>query len=135
MVVSNLRQYLYRHRSIKPIFHCDAMPFALGPYVGLDPQRHNFALGKPTCWYLKTLKFALPPTRTLKFALPSTPTPNASRWNIGGVESPTRGAGVGHLDFMLCTSYSQREPSFQCNKGLRSVLFVNEYFKIIRISA
>ena len=42
----------------KPIFHCNAKPFALGPRVGLDPQRHNFALGIPTCWYLKTLKFA-----------------------------------------------------------------------------
>ena len=39
----------------KPIFHCDAKTFALGPCVG-----HNFALGIPTCWYLKTLKFELP---------------------------------------------------------------------------
>ena len=31
-------------------------------------------------WYLKTLKFGLPPK----------PTPNASRWNIGGVGSPTQ---------------------------------------------
>ena len=108
--------------SLKPIFHCDAKPFALGPRVGLDTQRHNFALGIPTCWYLKTLKFALPSMRTLKL-LP-TPTPNASRWNIGGIGSPTRGAGIGHVDFMLFTSYSlalgtQREPSFQWNTGLR----------------
>ena len=27
---------------LKPIFHCDAKPFTLGPGVGLDPQRHNF---------------------------------------------------------------------------------------------
>ena len=45
---------------LKPIFHCDAKPFALGPGNGLDPQRHSFMLGIPTCWYLKTLKFALP---------------------------------------------------------------------------
>ena len=45
---------------LKPIFHCDAKPFALGPGVGLDPQRHNFALKIPT------LKFALPPTRNIK---------------------------------------------------------------------
>ena len=58
--------------SVKPIFHCDAKPFALDPGIGLDPQRHNFALGIPTCWYLKTLKFALPPTQNIKFALPPT---------------------------------------------------------------
>ena len=34
---------------LKPIFHCDAKPFALGPGVGLSPQRHSFALGIPTC--------------------------------------------------------------------------------------
>ena len=28
---------------VKPIFHCDAKPFALGTGVGLDPQRHTFA--------------------------------------------------------------------------------------------
>ena len=44
--------------TVKPIFHCDAKPFALGPRSGLDPKRHNFALGIPTCWYLKMLKLA-----------------------------------------------------------------------------
>ena len=48
---------------IKPIFHCDAKTFALGPGVSLDPQRHNFALEIPTCLYLYTLKFVLPPTQ------------------------------------------------------------------------
>ena len=86
---------------LKPIFHCDGKPFALGPGIGLDHQRHNFALEIPTCWYLKSLKFVLPPTQTLKMAIPPTPTPNVSRWNIGDVGSPTRGAGVGHVDFML----------------------------------
>ena len=47
-------------------------------------------------------------------------TPHASRWNIGGVESPKRGAGVGHVDFMLYVSISfvvirQRLLSFQWN--------------------
>ena len=107
-----------RALNLKPIFHCDAKPFALGPCVGLDPQRHNFALGIPTCWYLKTLKFGLPPTLT----------PNTSRWNIGGVGSPKRAAGVGHIDFMLFTSYSlvlgtQCKPSFQWNTGLTHLTF------------
>ena len=53
------------------------------------PQRHNIALGIPTCWYLKTrkhptpnLKCALPPTPNLKCALPPSPNPDASQWNI-----------------------------------------------------
>ena len=29
----------------------------------------SVALGKPTCWYVKTPKFASPPTHFLKFAL------------------------------------------------------------------
>ena len=29
---------------LKPIFHCDAKPSALGTGVGLDPQRHTVAL-------------------------------------------------------------------------------------------
>ena len=118
--------------SLKPIFHCDAKHFALGPRVGLDPQHLNFALGIPMCWYLKMLKFALPPTRTVKFALPQTPTPNASRWNIGGVGSPTRGAGVGHVHFMLfgpisCPLGSQRERDFQWNIGLSGPVRNQEY--------
>ena len=77
----------------KPIFHCDAKPFAFGPRVGLELQRHNFALEIPTCCYLKMLKFALFPT----------PTPNVSRWNIGGVGCPTQDTGVGHVHFIfLC---------------------------------
>ena len=107
---------------LKLIFLCDTKPFALGHRIGLDPQRHNFALGIPTYWYLKMLKFVIPPTRMLKFALPPTPTPNASRWNIGGIRSPTRGAGVGHVDFMLFVSCllaldSQCKRCFQWNMG------------------
>ena len=75
---------------LKPIFHYDTKPFALAPHVCLDPQRHNFALGILKCGYPKMLKFALPQTRMLKFA-----------WNIGGVGSPTQGAGVGNVDFIF----------------------------------
>ena len=42
-------------QNVKAIFHCNAKPLALGPRVGLDPQRDDFALGIRTCWYLKTL--------------------------------------------------------------------------------
>ena len=85
------RQAVFVHseahlQTLKPIFHCDAKPFALGTYVGLDPQPHNFALGIPTCWHLKTRKFMLPPA----------PTTNAStyrwRWvpNTRGSHWPCR---------------------------------------------
>ena len=78
-------------KELKPIFHCDVK---------------TLALGKPTCWYLKALKFALPPTRMLESALPPTPNPNASQWNIGCVGSPSVGARVGHVHFMMVVSIS-----------------------------
>ena len=58
--------------------------------------------------------------------LPPTPNPNASRWNIGGVGSPTQNSCVGHVDFMLFVSMSfalgsQREPSIQWNMGLKMI--------------
>ena len=34
---------IYKIQTLKPIFHCDAKPFALGTGVRLDPQRHIFA--------------------------------------------------------------------------------------------
>ena len=111
----------------KPIFHCDAKPFALGTGVGLDPQLHTFA-SPNACWYILALpnaKICVTPTPNLKFALPPTPTPDASQWNIVGVGS----SGVGHVHFMyisccLCIIFSigharisQCKPSFQWNMG------------------
>ena len=61
-------------------------------------------LGIITCWYLKTLQFALPPTRTLKFALPPTQTPNAKRWIVGCVWSPTQNSHVCHV---VCAHFIQ----------------------------
>ena len=59
----------------------------------------------------------------LKFVLPLTQNPNGSRWNIGGIGSPTRGAGDGHVDFMLFVSISfalvsQRKLKFPVEYGL-----------------
>ena len=63
------------------------------------PQRQNFALEIPTCWYI----LALPLTPNLKFALSTTPTPDASQWNIGGVGSQMQISCVGHVHFtFLC---------------------------------
>ena len=64
--------------NVKPIFHCDAKLFALGTGVGLDPQRHIFALPIPTCWYLKTLKFCITPNANFK--IHPMQNPNASQW-------------------------------------------------------
>ena len=52
---------------------------------------------------------------------------------MGGVGSPMRGPGVGHVDFMLFTSYSlalgiQREPSFQWNTGFRLYMYKSNYY-------
>ena len=84
--------------SFKPIFHCDAKPFASGPRIGVDPQRK---ISRWKCWYLKTLEFALAPMRILKVALPPTRKPNPSQWNIGCVGSQTQNFRVGHVHFML----------------------------------
>ena len=86
---------------------------ALSPGVGLAPQRHYFALGILTCWYLKMLKFAFPPTQN----------PNASQWNIGCVGSLALGLCVGHVHFIFFVLISfalgsRRKRSFQWNMGL-----------------
>ena len=88
---------------------------ALGPGVGLDPQRHYLALGIPTCLYLKMLKFAFPPTQN----------PNTSQWNIGCVGSLTLGLCVGHVHFIFFVVISfalgsRRKCSFQWNMGLNT---------------
>ena len=58
----------------------------------------------------------------LKFALPHTQTLNGSRWNIGHVGSPTRGAGVGHVHLILFVLFlvalgTQRKCDIQWNTG------------------
>ena len=45
---------------LKPIFHCDKKILALGNRAGGIAQLESFGLGIPTCWHIKTLKFALP---------------------------------------------------------------------------
>ena len=71
----------------------------------------------------KNPKICVTPNMNAKICVTPTPTPNPSRWNIRGVWSPTRGAGVGHVHFMLFVSISfvlgtQREHYFQWNTGL-----------------
>ena len=93
-----------KQKHCKPIFHSDARPLALGPCVGLNPQRNDFVLPIPTCWYLKTLKFALPSTPILKFVLPPMQNPSVSQWNIGCIGSPKQNLRVGHVHFFFFQS-------------------------------
>ena len=63
------------------------------------------------------------------------PTPNASRWNIGGSGSPTQNSRVGHVDFMLFVSLSlalgsQREYNFQWNMGFTLFTLYPFYSKV-----
>ena len=112
----------------KPIFHCDAKPLASEPCVGLHPQRNDFKLPIPTCWYLKTLKFVLPQTQILKFALAQRKNPNTSQWNIGCVGYQTQNFRVGHVHFMFFVLISfafgsQHKPSFQWNMGFNCICY------------
>ena len=70
-----------QYQTLKPIFHQNAKYLVSGPGVGTCPRRQGFALGIPTCWYLKceklptpNLKFALAPTLTCRFHLRLYPT-------------------------------------------------------------
>ena len=88
---------------------------ALGPGVGLAPKRHFFALGIPTCWYLKMLKFAFPPTQN----------PNTSQWNIGCVGSLVLGLCVGHVHFIsfVLISFALRSRRLAVSSGIWALLF------------
>ena len=86
IIQGRIQDFIEGGGHLKPIFHCDAKPFALGPGVGLNPNA-TIVLGIPTYWYLKTLKLALPPTQN----------PNASQCNIGCVGSPTQNLCSFHL--------------------------------------
>ena len=93
------------HQRVEPIFHCDAKPLASGPGVGLHPQRHTFALGIPTCWYLKMRKH---PTPNLKFLFYPTRNPIASQWNIGCVGSQRKIlASAMYISFFVCRFHSR----------------------------
>ena len=50
------------HGNLLPIFHQNAKYLASGAGVGQCPRRQNFALGIPTCWYLKCENLLYPTT-------------------------------------------------------------------------
>ena len=91
---------------------------SVGSLRWLRPPTRNFALGMPTCCYLKTLKFLLPPTQIIKFALPPMRNPNVSQWNIGCIGSQTQISGIGHVHLIFLVSISfALGPVFQWNMG------------------
>ena len=135
--------YIYRIVcSLAQLFCPYANPLSLysqkhsvGSLHWLRPPTRNFALGLPTCWYLKTLKFALPPIQILKFALSPTQNNNTSQWNIGYVRSQTQNFCVGHVHSIFLVSISfALGPAFQWNTGLRFWIIINlrmhHYFQI-----
>ena len=91
--------------TLKPIFHCNAKPLALGSRVGLDLQCDDFALP-----YTSMLVSRNPCGPNATPNLPNTTPnpPNKSRWNIGHVGSPRVGSRVGHVDFMFLCPFHLR---------------------------
>ena len=111
---------------IKPIFHCDAKPFTLGPGVGLDHQRHNFALEIPKCRYPKNAKVCVIPNANFKICL----TPNAKHqcesveYRLRWVPNATflRWPCTFIFMFFVLISFtfgSQRKPRIQWNMGFK----------------
>ena len=95
----------------------------LGTGIGLDTQRHNFALPIPTCWYLKTRKH---PTPILKFSLPNAkPKRKSVEYRFGG--SQMQISRVGHVHFMffcvdfICVGYPT-QTLFQWNMGYKVLM-------------
>ena len=79
---------------VKPIFHCDAETFALGPCVGFDPQS--------------------------EMLVSKTQNPTAGQWNIGCVGSQTQNSHVGHVHYFFLVTISFALGSvFQWIMGLR----------------
>ena len=95
--------------NIKPLFHCDAKPFALGTFVSSNAKDTNMLVS----FALDNANFSCHPTQN----------PNASQWNIGCVRYQTQISCIGHVHFMFFVLISfafgtQRKPSFQWNMGL-----------------
>ena len=67
--------------------------------------------------------------RTLKFALPPTRNPVASQWNIGCVRSQTQNTRIGHVHFFSWLSISfALGPVFQWNMGLKVTKYKRNVF-------
>ena len=111
MVSLTFQNVKLKYNTFKPIFHQNAKYLASEAGVGQCPRRQNFALGIPTCWYLKceNLRF---PTPNLKFALAPTPNPDASHWNIGCVGSQRKMLALAmYISCFLCRFHLRLVPN------------------------
>ena len=71
------------------------------------PPMREFRVGDTNMLVSNNAKICVTPNANAKICMSLTPTPNASRWNIGGVGTPTQGAGVGHVHFMFfCVDFT-----------------------------
>ena len=68
---------------LKPIFHCEGKPFALGTGVGLDPQCHNSCIGHVHFMLFVSISFAIGSQRKCSL-----------QWNMGFY--------ISFLHFKLC---------------------------------
>ena len=71
----------------KPIFHCDAKPFALGTFVLPNTKDANMLVSL----VLGDANFSRHPTQN----------PNASQWKIGSVGFQTQNSCVGHVHLIF----------------------------------
>ena len=77
---------------LKPIFHCDAKPFALVAFASPKAKDTNMLVS-----------FALGDAHFLRHP---TQNPNVSQWNIGCVGSQMQISCVGHIHFMfVCVNF------------------------------
>ena len=95
-------------KGLKPIFHCDAKPFALDTFASPNAKDTNMLVS-----------FSLGNTN---FRVTQRKTPDASQWDIGCVGYHTPIPCIGHVYFMFFVLISfafgtQRKSSFQWNMG------------------
>ena len=115
--------FCYWCESVKPMYHCNVKTLALGPWVGLDPQR-EILRWEYQYVVSKNAKICVSPNANVYICVTPNATPNTSQWNIDCVGSPGIGACVGHVHFMLFMSISfalgsQLERSFRWNMGFK----------------
>ena len=98
LVVYRLNTYIPLQREI----------LVLGPRVGLDPHRENFAFGIPTCWYLKPshTQRKSPNTRRKLLRTQRQSQRKPVEYRLHWV--PSIGACIGHVHFMFFVLISFR---------------------------
>ena len=86
--------------TLKPIFHCNTKALALGVRIGQYPQRENFAFGMLVS---KNAQICIAPNANAKICVTPNANPQREQMEYRSCWVP-RGAGIGHVDFMLFVS-------------------------------